>query len=167
MGRPAAAARGLLRLGQPVAEPAGDRDAAQRHARARQRAPARSPQHLKLEITESQVMTNPEHSAYMLQALQGAGPGPRARRFRHRPLVAELPPPLPVRHHQDPGALRADGRRHRHGPHPGADHPLDRRARDRTRPRRSSPRASRRSKRSSACSSSTATTPRASPSAPR
>jgi EAL domain-containing protein (putative c-di-GMP-specific phosphodiesterase class I) len=31
--------------------------------------------HLKLEITESQVMTNPEHSAYMLQALRNMGLG--------------------------------------------------------------------------------------------
>ncbi|HEY0033454.1 MAG TPA: EAL domain-containing protein, partial [Devosia sp.] len=31
--------------------------------------------HLKLEITESQVMTNPEHSAYMLQALRSLGLG--------------------------------------------------------------------------------------------
>jgi diguanylate cyclase (GGDEF)-like protein len=31
--------------------------------------------HLKLEITESQVMTNPEHSAYMLQALRNLGLG--------------------------------------------------------------------------------------------
>lgn len=31
--------------------------------------------HLKLEITEGQVMTNPEHSAYMLQALKGMGLG--------------------------------------------------------------------------------------------
>ncbi|MFD2648670.1 putative bifunctional diguanylate cyclase/phosphodiesterase [Devosia albogilva] len=31
--------------------------------------------HLKLEITESQVMTNPEHSAYMLQALKDIGLG--------------------------------------------------------------------------------------------
>ena len=31
--------------------------------------------HLKLEITESQVMTNPEHSAYMLEALRNMGLG--------------------------------------------------------------------------------------------
>ena len=31
--------------------------------------------HLKLEITESQVMTNPEHSAYMLGALRALGVG--------------------------------------------------------------------------------------------
>lgn len=31
--------------------------------------------HLKLEITESQVMTNPEHSAYMLEALHNLGVG--------------------------------------------------------------------------------------------
>ncbi len=33
------------------------------------------PGHLKLEITESQVMTNPEHSAYMLEALRAMGLG--------------------------------------------------------------------------------------------
>ena len=32
-------------------------------------------QHLKLEITESQLMTNPEHSAYMLEALRSMGLG--------------------------------------------------------------------------------------------
>jgi EAL domain-containing protein (putative c-di-GMP-specific phosphodiesterase class I) len=31
--------------------------------------------HIKLEITEGQVMTNPEHSAYMLQALKQLGLG--------------------------------------------------------------------------------------------
>lgn len=31
--------------------------------------------HLKLEITESQIMTNPEHSAYMLEALRNMGLG--------------------------------------------------------------------------------------------
>jgi len=31
--------------------------------------------HLKLEITEGQVMSNPEHSAYMLSALKALGCG--------------------------------------------------------------------------------------------
>jgi diguanylate cyclase (GGDEF)-like protein len=39
VGAPAAAAGRFLRLGEPVAQPAGDRDAAQRHARADQRSP--------------------------------------------------------------------------------------------------------------------------------
>ena len=32
---------------------------------------------------------------------------PRARRFRHRPLLARLPAALPVRHHQDRPVVRA------------------------------------------------------------
>ena len=116
-------ARGLLRLGQPLAEPARDRNAAQRHARAGQPSTSRSPAHLKLEITESQVMTNPEHSAYMLQALKQLGLGLALDDFGTGHSSLSYLHRFPFDTIKIPAPFVQMARRQRHVPHPGPDHP--------------------------------------------
>ena len=78
---------------------------------------------LRLEMTETLVMENPERAVEVLEQLRSAGAGLVARRFRYGIFVARLPQPLPVRHDQDRPRPRASehGRRQRCG-----DRALDR-----------------------------------------
>ena len=69
---------------------------ARRARRARHR-----PDRLVLEITESAVMENGTGTIETLHALRGPGRPPRARRLRHRLLVARLPAALPARRAED------------------------------------------------------------------
>ena len=110
MGGQAAAARRVLRLSEPVAQPACHRSASQRHEGPDQRAPQRR---VAYQARDHREPGDGQSRALGLHArgAQGDGPRPRPRRFRHRSFLARLPAPLPVRHRQDPRPVRADGRR--------------------------------------------------------
>ena len=87
---------------------------------------------LVLEITESAVMENGSGTVETLEALQGARRPPRARRLRHRLLVARAPAPLPARRPEDRPLLH---RRPRRRPPGRVDRRRDRLARAGARPR--------------------------------
>ena len=74
--------------------------------RRRSRTAGIEPSDLVLEITESQLLEDAEHSVAALHALRDARRAPRARRLRHRLLVAELPALAAAGHPQDRQAVR-------------------------------------------------------------
>ena len=67
---------------------------------------------LVLEMTESSCMDHTEENLAYLTAFKEHGRAPRDRRFRHRLLVAQLPPPLPRRRAQDRSLVRRGAQRH-------------------------------------------------------
>ena len=77
---------------------------------------------LKLEITESLVMENPEARRPDAHPHPRARRRPVARRFRHRPFLARLSAALPVRHHQDRPVVRAHHRARHAAGDPALDH---------------------------------------------
>ena len=79
-----------------------------------------------LEITESAVMENGTGTVATLRGAAGARRPPRARRLRHRLLVARLPAPLPDRRAEDRPQLHRGPRR---GPPGRVDRGRDRLAR--------------------------------------
>ena len=109
-----------------------------------------APRDLELEITESLAMQNTDaHDRHAAPPARD-GRADRDRRFRHRPLVAQLPAQFPDRQREDRSGVRAGDRSerprprhrlrgHRHGPRPP--------------PRASPPKASRRPSSSSSCAS--------------